>query len=241
MASSKRKKSGLQWPPLIKGTLIKRYKRFLADIALQDGGTVTAHCPNSGSMAECSLPGAPVYLSTHDSPKRKLKYTWELIRMPSSLVGVNTLVPNQLVARAAADQSIPSLAGYARVDTEVKVDAHTRLDLRLSDAKEPDCYVEVKNCTLVTNGLALFPDARTIRGQKHLETLARLKNDGARALMFFVVQRADARRFAPAEVIDPEYSRCLRQVMAQGVEIVVYDVAIDLQGIALNRMLPLDL
>ncbi|MDA8142152.1 MAG: DNA/RNA nuclease SfsA [Desulfobacteraceae bacterium] len=233
--------SSLLWPPLIKGTLIKRYKRFLADVVLADGCTVTAHCPNSGSMAECNLPGAPVYLSQHDDPKRKLKYTWELIQMPTSLVGVNTLVPNRLVALAAKTQSVPALAGYDQVQTEVKIDAHTRLDLKLSGAKRTDCFVEVKNCTLVKDGLALFPDARTIRGQKHLQTLAQLKAQGHRALMFFVVQRSDARRFAPAEAIDPEYSRALRQVAAQGVEIVVYDVAIDLKGIALNRVLPYEL
>lgn len=232
---------GLIWPPLVKATLIKRYKRFLADVTLADGNTVTAHCPNSGSMAECSLPGAPVYLSEHDDPKRKLKYTWELIQMPTSLVGVNTLVPNRLVALAATHQRVPAIAGYPQVKTEVKVDAHTRLDLKLSGSEGPDCFVEVKNCTLVKEGLALFPDARTVRGQKHLETLARLKQQGARALMFFVVQRADAQRFAPAEAIDPEYSRALRQVAALGVEVVVYDVAVDLRGIRLNRQLPCEL
>ena len=238
---SKDNDDALSWPPLIRGALIKRYKRFLADVTLDDGRMVTAHCPNSGSMAECSLPGAPVYLSEHDNPKRKLRYTWELIQMPTSLVGVNTLVPNRLAALAASRQSIPAMAGYSQVQTEVKVDAHTRLDLKLSGSKGPDCYVEVKNCTLVKDGLALFPDARTIRGQKHLETLARLKQQGARAMMLFVVQRADAERFAPAEAIDPEYSHTLRQVVDQGVEMVVYDVAIDLQGIRLNRQLPSDM
>lgn len=230
--------SRIAWPPLVRGTLIKRYKRFLADVTLDDGRRIVAHCPNSGSMAACSEPGSPVYLSEHDHPKRKLKYTWELIQMPTSLVGVNTLVPNRLVARAAARGSVPALAGYDAVTTEVTVGAHTRLDLKLSGANRPDCFVEVKNCTLVEDGVARFPDARTVRGQKHLEALARIKDKGDRALMFFVVQRSDARCFEPAETIDPEYSRCLRQVAAESVEIVVYDVHIDLKGIALNRMLP---
>ncbi len=231
-------KNTINWPPLIKGTLVKRYKRFLADVVLDDGTEVTAHCPNSGSMAQCSAPGMPVYLSKHDNPKRKLKYTWELIRMPTSLVGVNTLIPNKLVAGAAATSQVPELAGYDSVKTEVKVGDHTRLDMKLSGHGRRDCYVEVKNCTLVDNGIALFPDARTTRGQKHLDTLAQLKRQGHRALMFFVIQRMDARSFSPAERIDPEYSHTLRQVVAQGVEMVVYDVSVDLQGITLNQRLP---
>lgn len=231
-------KHAIAWPPLVEGTLVRRYKRFLADVILADGTAVTAHCPNSGSMTECSLAGAPVYLSTHDNPKRKLKYTWELIRMPTSLVGVNTLIPNKLVARAAADGRVPELAGYDTVRTEVAVGNHTRLDVKLSGEGRRDCFVEVKNCTLVTDGVALFPDARTTRGQKHLETLLRLRQAGHRALMFFVIQRMDARSFAPAVSIDPEYSRTLQQVVAQGVEMAVYDVSIDLDGIGLNRKLP---
>jgi sugar fermentation stimulation protein A len=228
----------LPWPPLVAGRLIRRYKRFLADVLLEDGRQVIAHCPNSGSMAACSEPGRPVYLSSHDDPKRKLKFTWELIRMPTSLVGVNTLVPNRLAVQAAAHGVIPALAGYDQVRAEVKVSDHTRLDLVLSGADRPSCYIEVKNCTLVEGGVARFPDARTVRGQKHLEELARIKANGDRAVMLFIVQRSDATVFAPADGIDPEYGRRLRQVAAAGVEILVYDVAIDLKGIALRRPLP---
>ena len=233
--------SQLPWPPLIRGTLVKRYKRFLADVVLDDGQEVVAHCPNSGSMAACKEPGRPVYLSSHDNPKRKLKFTWELIEMPTSLVGVNTLVPNRLVALAAANGDVPELAGYDHVATEVKVSAHSRLDLKLSGGGRSDCYIEVKNCTLVEDGVACFPDARTVRGQKHLDELLHLKEGGARAMMFFVVQRCDAQTFSPADEIDPEYGARLRQVVSQGVEIVVYDVAIDLKGIALRRALPFQL
>ena len=139
----------------MRGRLIQRYKRFLADVVLDDGRAVTAHCPNSGSMAGCNTPGQPVYLSQSDNPKRKLKYTWELIETPSSLVGVNTLVPNRLVARAAAAGRITELTGYARVATEVKVNTHSRLDLKLTGDGLPDCFVEIKNCTLVEKGVAL--------------------------------------------------------------------------------------
>lgn len=226
------------WPPLIKGTLVKRYKRFLADVILEDGTPVTAHCPNSGSMAQCSDPGAPVYLSISDNPKRKLKYSWVLIQMPTSLVGVNTLIPNKLVAAAATHGRMPELAGYDGVQTEAAVGDHTRLDVKLTADGRRDCYVEVKNCTLVNQGLAQFPDARTVRGQKHLEALARLKAEGHRAVIFFLIQRMDAELFFPAEKIDPQYSHTLRQVAAQGVEIVVYDVVIDLKGIRIGKPLP---
>lgn len=235
---SRESRGRLAWPPLLAGRLERRYKRFLADVTLDDGRLVVAHCPNSGSMAACCQPGQPVWLSSHDDPKRKLKYTWELIRMPSSLVGVNTLVPNRLAARAIADGCIPQLTGYGPPRPEVKVDAHTRLDLMLSDGRRPDCYIEVKNCTLVEGAVALFPDARTARGRKHLETLARIKSDGGRAVMLFIVQRTDADRFAPADAIDPDYGRSLRQAAAAGVEILAYDTAIDLGGIALRRALP---
>ncbi len=238
MSSHDKPAAMLPWPPLVSGRLIRRYKRFLADVELDDGRAVTAHCPNSGSMTACCAPGQPVYLSSHDDPKRKLKFTWELIRMPTSLVGVNTLVPNRLAAKAIAAGVIPELTGYGPPRGEVKVDAHTRLDLMLRDGKRPDCYIEVKNCTLVEDGLARFPDARTVRGQKHLETLARLKADGGRAVMLFIVQRGDATVFAPADAIDPAYGRGLRQAAEAGVEILVYDVAIDLAGIALRRPLP---
>lgn len=227
----------ITWPPLLRGTLVKRYKRFLADVVLDDGRKVTAHCPNSGSMAQCSLPGRPVYLSEHNNPKRKLKFTWELIEMPTSLVGVNTLVPNRLVAGSVTGGLVPELTGYEQVRAEVKVGEHSRLDLMLSSPERRDCYIEIKNCTLVDDGVARFPDARTVRGQKHLDELIKLKRAGARAVIFFVVQRTDARSFSPADTIDPDYGRILRQVVDQGVEMLAYDTTIDLKGIALNQRL----
>jgi sugar fermentation stimulation protein A len=228
----------LPWPPLVAGTLIQRYKRFLADVRLPDGRLVTAHCPNSGRMTSCCQPGRPVFLSQHDRPERKLKFTWELIDMPTSIVGVNTLVPNRLVGAAAASQSLPALAGYESVRSEVKTGPGNRLDLMLEGAGRRACFVEVKNCTLVDAGVARFPDAVTTRGSKHLQELTRLAADGHRAVIFFLVQRMDAGVFEPADRIDPDYGRILRQAAGRGVEVAAWDVSIDLQSIRLRRSLP---
>lgn len=229
--------SEISWPPLIKGTLIKRYKRFLADVALDTGETVTAHCPNSGRMTSCNQPGRPVFLSHHDNPKRKLKYTWELIAMPTSLVGVNTLMPNRLVAHCLRNGDLPGLEDYADVHTEVKINARTRLDIMLTSPSGEVCYVEIKNCTMVEAGTAMFPDAPTIRGRKHLEELAQLRRAGARAIIFYLIQRCDADAFAPAASIDPDYARILSNVVEAGVEIMAFDVKMDLRRIALGRAL----
>jgi len=214
---------------------VKRYKRFLADVILEDGREVTAHCPNSGRMIACSQPGRPVYLSQHDNPKRKLKYTWELIDMPASLVGVNTQLPNRLAAHAIASGQVQELTGYSDIQREVKVGEHSRLDICLQSPQKGTCYIEVKNCTLVENGVARFPDAVTARGRKHLMELERLTQSGHRAVMFFLIQRMDANVFQPADDIDPAYGEALRAAHAAGVEIVAYDVTINLESIALNR------
>lgn len=238
VARGSMRSAGCLWPPLIGGRLVKRYNRFLADVILEDGSVVTAHCPNSGRMTGCSLPGQTVYLSHQDNPKRKLKYRWELIEMPASLVGVNTMVPNRLVANALRAGAIPELRGYGDVAGEVSVNAHSRLDLKLTGRGLPDCYIEIKNCTLVEGDLAMFPDAPTTRGQKHMRELSLLKDQGMRALIFFLVQRMDARSFTPADHIDPEYGRQLRRSVEHGVEIMVYDTHIDLEGIRLRQALP---
>jgi sugar fermentation stimulation protein A len=230
--------SGLSWPALFRGTLVKRYKRFLADVQVDNGGLVTAHCPNSGTMRACSEPGRPVYLSFHDNPKRKLKYTWEIIHMPDSLVGVNTLVPNRLVKQAVEDGQVQALKGYDRVRAEVKTSEGSRLDLVLEKEGRRDCFVEVKNCTLVEGRVARFPDAITARGRKHLLELQRLVAAGNRGAMFFLVQRMDADSFRPADDIDPAYGQALRKARDNGVDILVYDVSIDLSTIRLNRQIP---
>ena len=231
----------LRWPKLMRGTLIRRYKRFLADVRLETGKIVTAHCPNTGSMQGCSEAGRPVYLSLQDNPRRKLKYTWELIDMPGSMVGVNTLVPNRLVCQAAADGLIPELSGYKTVQREVKIGDHSRIDLLLSNGLKSRCYVEIKNCTLVEARAALFPDAVTSRGLKHLAELETLVDAGWRGVMFYFIQRMDAEIFRPADHIDPDYGKGLRRALRHGLEVLAYDVAIDLAGISLNRRLPCDL
>ena len=231
----------LAWPELIPGILVKRYKRFMADIKLADGEVVTAHCPNSGSMRECCEPGRPVYLSFHDNPKRKLKYTWELIEMPTSIVGINTLIPNRLVAESIKAGLVSDLNGYDNIAREVKTSDNTRLDILLSSEDGNRCYVEIKNCTLVKEGVASFPDAVTSRGLKHLVELSSLVSKGFRCVIFYVIQRMDAKVFQPADHIDPAYGRELRQVLKHGVEILVYDTRIDLKTISLNRKIPYSL
>ncbi len=232
---------GLQWPTLIPGILEKRYKRFLADVKLNSGKIVAAHCPNTGSMKGCCEPGRPVYLSFHDSPKRKLNYTWELIAMPTSLVGVNTLVPNRLVFESVKAGLVPELSGYETVQREVKISAHSRIDLALNGADREPCYVEIKNCTLVDNGIALFPDAVTSRGLKHITELQALVDFGCRCVMFYFIQRMDTVVFKPADHIDSEYGKGLRRAVKGGLEILAYDVTIDLNGIKLNRKIPYEL
>lgn len=232
---------GLTWPELIPASLLKRYKRFLADVQLESGETVTAHCPNTGSMAGCSEPGRKVYLSVHDNPRRKYKYTWELIDMPTSLVGVNTLVPNRLVARSIEQKLIPELAQYIKVKREVKIGEHSRIDLLLVDGSGKHCYIEIKNCTLVNDGVAQFPDAVTTRGLKHIIELENLVKAGHRCIMFYFIQRMDARVFRPADHIDPDYGRRLRQAAEKGIEILAYDVRISLQGIELNKKISCEL
>jgi len=237
-AASRAAPAKLPWPPLVKGTLLRRYQRFLADVVLENGDTVTAHCPNTGSMKDCCAPDRPVYLSVHDNPRRKLKYTWELIQMPTSLVGVNTLMPNRLVKHAVQAGQVAELSGYGTVRSEVKIGAHTRVDLMLQDGRGGICHVEIKNCTMVRDGVARFPDAVTARGLKHLQELAGQVAAGHRSVMFYVIQRMDAAAFAPADDIDPAYGSALRNALANGVEILAYDVHIDLRAIRLNRRLP---
>ena len=231
----------LGWPRLVQGTLIRRYQRFKADVKLRNGRVVTALCPNSGSMKSCSEPGRPVYLSRSDNPKRKLKYTWEMIDMPSSLVGINTHVPNRLVKESIVRDEIKELTGFEQVRSEVKYGENSRIDLLLEGPEERRCYVEIKNCTLIESGIAYFPDAVTARGLKHLIELQNEVRRGNRSVNFFLIQRTDAEAFRPADHIDPAYGKELRKAVKNGVEILAYDVHIDLDGITLNRRLPCEL
>jgi len=231
-------KGSFALPPLIPGTLVARYKRFLADVELSDGRMVTAHCPNSGRMTACCTPGMPVYLSVSKNPKRRLPYTWEIILMPQSPVGVNTLLPNRLVARGISDGIITGFSGYDTIKPEPRLEGGSRLDILLEGPGKPACYVEVKNCTLVENGRAMFPDAPTTRGARHLRLLADLAGKGFRAVIFILVQREDAESFSPADSIDPQWGAEVRAAVASGVELLAWDVRISTERIRLNRPVP---
>ncbi|MFQ5653052.1 MAG: DNA/RNA nuclease SfsA, partial [bacterium] len=184
--------------PLIPATLLRRYKRFLADVELASGEAVTVHCANSGSMLGLDAPGSQVLLSRSDNRRRKLAYTWELVRVADTWVGVNTLVPNRVVHEALRLQQIPALQPYDEIKPEATAGGRSRFDFLLRD-RQRRCFVEVKSVTLAQAEVALFPDAKTERGSKHLRELSELARDGARAVMFFLVNRGDCTRFAPAE------------------------------------------
>ena len=224
--------------PLYTGTLLKRYKRFLADVELDNGEKVTAHCPNSGSMKGCSVPGSKVLLSISDNPKRKLKYTWELIQKGSIWIGVNTILPNKLVREAIKDGLIDELQGYNSIRPEVKYGRNSRIDL-LIDGPKGLCYVEVKNVTLVEDNVAFFPDAVTTRGQKHMHELMNMVKKGYRSVVFFVVQRKDGKIFAPADNIDPEYGRLLRKALKSGIEVLAYQASVSPSTISISHSLPI--
>lgn len=228
-------------PPLLPGRLIKRYKRFLADIELADGSVVTAHCPNSGSMLGCNLPGSPVMFSLSPNPTRKLPYTWELVQVDGYWVGLNTMLPNRLAEEAILNGTITELQGYERLRREVPYGSErSRIDILLEgDGRR--CYVEVKNVTLVEHGVALFPDAVTERGQKHLRELMEVVRNGERGVILFTVQRGDGGWVAPADRIDPAYGRLLREAVVNGVEALAYRAQVEPEAIRLTGRLAIRL
>jgi len=223
---------------LVHGRLIKRFKRFLADVRLDDGTEVVAHCTNSGSMKSCLENGAEVYLTPVTDPKRRTKFTWEMIKINGSWVGINTGNPNKLAFEAIAAGLIPELSGYTNVKREV-VFGDSRFDVFAENETEK-CFVEVKNVSLKEGKYALFPDAVTTRGQKHLKTLMEVKAAGIRAVMLYIVQRTDVEVFAPAREIDPEYARVLKQAVNAGVEVIVLQVEVTPEGIYLKKKLPVE-
>ncbi|MCL7946132.1 DNA/RNA nuclease SfsA [Marinobacter sp. ATCH36] len=215
--------------PLIEGRLIRRYKRFLADVLLQDGNEVVAHCPNTGSMLGCQPPDARVWLSTSDNPRRKLKYTWELVETsPDEMACINTSRPNNQAREAIEQGTVPELSGYGVCKAEVRYGAEkSRIDLHLSGHKDlADAWVEVKNVTLCDDGLGYFPDAVTTRGQKHLRELMAQARAGERAVLFFVVNHTGITSVRPADHIDRAYGELLREAHAAGVELLAYRAAL---------------
>ncbi|MFC1844610.1 DNA/RNA nuclease SfsA [Thermodesulfobacteriota bacterium] len=222
------------------GILIKRYKRFLADIELEDKKVLTVHCPNTGSMLGCSEPGSPVMISRSDNPGRKYPHTLEMVQAGSVWVGVNTFLTNKLVREAIEKKIVKEFGRLDVITQEVKTSANTRLDFLL-ERKRTRIYMEVKNCSLAEGRAAMFPDAVTVRGTKHLHELAALKRQGHDAVVFFCVQRGDADYFMPANHIDPGYAETLSNVAAEGVMILAYQAEVNPREIVIVRKLPVRL
>ncbi len=221
--------------PLVPATLIKRYKRFLADCRLQDGSEVTAHCANPGSMMGLADPGTRIWLEPNDDPKKKLKYGWRLVEHENGhFTGVDTSVPNRALKAALETGQVPGLTGYATLRPEVKYGQNSRIDFLLTGAGKPDTYVEVKSVTLSRqSGLAEFPDSVTARGRKHLEELAQVAQAGHRAVMLYLVQRTDSTCFSLAADIDPAYAAAFSAARDAGVEALIFGTRISPEGVDL--------
>ena len=231
--------------PLVRATLVKRYKRFLADVVLPDGETITVHCANPGAMTGLAAPGARVWLSRSDKPGRKLPHSWELVEADlgagHELVGINTTHPNALAGEAIAAGTIAELTGYGNVRREVRYGRNSRVDFLLEQAGRPPCYVEIKNVHLVrAPGLAEFPDAVTLRGAKHLHELAAVVAAGGRAVMLYLIQVGSAQRFALARDIDPGYARAFDAARSAGVEAIAYRCRITQMGIEVAEAVPIE-
>ncbi|WP_135080261.1 DNA/RNA nuclease SfsA [Terasakiella sp. SH-1] len=223
---------------LIKGKLIKRYKRFLADVELENGEVVTAHCANSGSMLSVKEAGATVWLSPSNNPKRKLKFTWEIVEVDGHNVGINTGHPNKIVEEAILAGQIKELTGYANLRREVKYGQNSRIDVLLEDDDKPKCYVEVKNVTLRRGDNADFPDAVTSRGAKHLRELGDMVEEGHRSVMFYLVQRPDCTVMDIARDIDPAYDEELKNALKRGVEVICYQCDVTPEEISITTPVP---
>jgi len=226
--------------PLVPAVLLRRYQRFLADVRLMDGSETTAHCANPGAMLGVAEPGAAVWLLPSPDPRRRLAWSWELVRVGDHLVGVNTGRANALAAEAIAAGRILPLRGYATARREVAYGRQSRVDLLLEGPGRPICYVEVKNVHLRRGPWAEFPDSVTARGARHLAELAAMAQAGHRAVLLYVVQRGDCRGFRVAADLDPVYAMAYRDARAAGVEALCYTCELDLDGIAIDRALAME-
>ncbi|NNF05964.1 MAG: DNA/RNA nuclease SfsA [Candidatus Eisenbacteria bacterium] len=218
-------------PPLVTGKLLKRYKRFLADVELDDGTVVTAHCANPGSMKSVSRPGSQVYLSHHPSPHRKLAWSLEAIRVGHHWIGIHPANANRVVEAALQRNLVPELSGYEEIRPEVAPKKGSRLDFQLTHPDKPTCWVEVKYVTMKEGNAALFPDSVSERGLKHLEVLKELVDQGSRAVLLFLCPRGDVTSVSPADEIHAAYGDTLRQVQKEGVEILAYRARVGKRGI----------
>lgn len=227
--------------PMQRGRLIARYKRFFADVELESGEIVTAHCANPGAMLGLKDPGLPVWVSPSNDPKRKLRWNFELVELQTGLVGINTTHPNRIVAEALRERAIPELAAYGSVQPEVRYGAEaSRIDFLLSGDGLPDCYLEIKNVHFARRpGLAEFPDCKTERGAKHLRELAAMVEAGHRAVMLYLVQRNDCDAFTLASDLDPAYAAQFALARAAGVEALCYASRLTTREIAIGQALPI--
>lgn len=227
-------------PPLVRGTLIRRYKRFLADITLENGTEITVHCPNPGAMLGLDQPGSPVWVAPA-KPTAKLPYGWKLIELPTGLVGIDTMIPNRVVKEALEARAIRPLAAYNDIRPEVRYGENSRIDFLLSGEGLPDCYLEVKNVHLCRqSGLAEFPDCVTKRGAKHMDELANMVSSGHRAVMLYLVQRGDCKSFRLAEDLDPGYAAAFALARKAGVEAYCYSCEITVDAVTLGAAIAVE-
>ncbi|MGZ3375566.1 MAG: DNA/RNA nuclease SfsA [Phenylobacterium sp.] len=225
--------------PLTRGTLVARYKRFFADVALDDGREITAHCPNPGAMLGLNTPGLRAWVSRSDDPKRKLAHTLELVEVDGGLVGINTMHPNRLVAEALAANHFTELTGYTGHRREVRYGLNSRVDFLLEGPGRPRCWLEIKNCHLRRAGtLAEFPDCIAARSLKHLKELTAMVEAGERAVMLFVVQRTDCDAFSACHDLDPAYAKGLTEAASRGVEVLAYACDISPTAIRVAQSVP---
>ena len=224
---------------LVPGRLLRRYKRFLADVTLEDGREVVAHCANPGAMTGLNEPGMRVWLEPNDDPKKKLRFGWRLLELPGGhWAGIDTSVPNRVVREALEGKQISALSAYSNIRPEVKYGQASRIDFLLTGSGLPDAYLEVKNVHLSRQpGWAEFPDSKTLRGAKHLRELADMRAQGHRAIMLYLVQRTDCARFRLADDVDPAYAAAFDLATHAGVEVLCYDTDISTQGVTFRRQI----